>query len=158
MGARDARERCLEVYKEEKRKVKRCIYQSKEEVQEQFGRMNQDVNGNRKLSLKEVSEANGGKVENSNGIKDGNVTLVLEEAEVRRIWKEYYEDMYNNDTIIIIWGVYRSRQHSRCYIAAEHRAALKIRHYYYYLGSISQQAALHALYRCGRQSRVKEQT
>ena len=49
-GARDeeARERCLEVYKEEKRKVKRCIYQSKEEVQEQFGRkMNQDVNGNK---------------------------------------------------------------------------------------------------------------
>ena len=34
----DARERCLEVYKEEKRKVKRCIYHSKEEVQEQFGR------------------------------------------------------------------------------------------------------------------------
>ena len=29
LGARDedARERCLEVYKEEKRKVKRCIYQ-----------------------------------------------------------------------------------------------------------------------------------
>ena len=58
LGARDedARERCLEVYKEEKRKVKRCIYQSKEEVQEQFGRkMNQNVNGNRKLFWKEVS-------------------------------------------------------------------------------------------------------
>ena len=52
LGARaeDARERCLEVYKEEKRKVKRCSYQSKEEVQEQSGRkMNQDVNGNKKL-------------------------------------------------------------------------------------------------------------
>ena len=60
MGARDenVRERCLEVYKEEKRKVKRCIHQSKEEVQEQFGRkINRDV-----------SEANGGKVENSNRI------------------------------------------------------------------------------------------
>ena len=45
----DARERCLEVYKEENRKVKRCIYESKEEVQEQFGRkMNKDMNGNRK--------------------------------------------------------------------------------------------------------------
>ena len=30
----DARERCLEVYKEENRKVKRCIYQSKEEFKE----------------------------------------------------------------------------------------------------------------------------
>ena len=39
----DARERCLEAYKVETRKVKRCIYQSKKEVQEQFGReMNQD--------------------------------------------------------------------------------------------------------------------
>ena len=40
LGARneDARERCSDVYKEENRKVKRCIYQSKKEVQEQFGR------------------------------------------------------------------------------------------------------------------------
>ena len=46
----DAKERCLEVYKEEKRKVIRCIYQSMKEVHEQFGRkMNQDVNVSRKL-------------------------------------------------------------------------------------------------------------
>ena len=83
LGARgeNARDRCLEVYKEEKRKIKRCIYQSKEEVQEQFGRMmNQDVNGNRKLFWKEVSKANRGKVENSNRIKAGNGRLILEEA------------------------------------------------------------------------------
>ena len=46
MGVRDeiTKDRCMEVYKEEKRKVKRCIYQSKKEVNEQFGRkMNQDV-------------------------------------------------------------------------------------------------------------------
>ena len=51
-GARDedSRERCLKVYKEENIKFKRCIYQSKKEVQEQFGRkMKQDVNENRKL-------------------------------------------------------------------------------------------------------------
>ena len=49
LGARDedARASRLEVYKEVTKKVKRCIYQSKEEVQEQFGRkMNQDVNVN----------------------------------------------------------------------------------------------------------------
>ena len=36
LGARDkdAKERCLGVYKEEKRKVKMCIYQSKMEAQE----------------------------------------------------------------------------------------------------------------------------
>ena len=72
MGARDenARERCLEVYKEEKRKVKRCIYGSKEEVQEQFGRkMNQDVNGNRKLFSKGVSRAKGGEFQQNKGWK-----------------------------------------------------------------------------------------
>ena len=31
-------------------------------------------------------------------IKDGNGRLVLEEVEVQRIWKEYYEDLYNIDT------------------------------------------------------------
>ena len=51
--------------------------------------MNHDVNGNRKLFWKEVSKANGGKVENSNRIKGGNGRLVLEETEVGRIWKEY---------------------------------------------------------------------
>ena len=52
LGARDkaAKERCMEAYREMKRKVKSCIYQSKKEVNEQFCReMNQDVNGNRKL-------------------------------------------------------------------------------------------------------------
>ena len=33
-----------------KRKVKKCIYQRKKKVKEQFGRkMNEDVNGNKKL-------------------------------------------------------------------------------------------------------------
>ena len=100
LGTRDevAKERCWEVYKEEK-KVKRCIYQNKEEVQEQLGReMNQDVNGNRKLFWKEVSKVNAGKVENPNIIKDENGRLVLKETEVRRIWVEYYEDLHNTDT------------------------------------------------------------
>ena len=39
------------------------------------------MNGNRKLFWKEVSEANGGKGENSNIIKDGDGRLALEEAE-----------------------------------------------------------------------------
>ena len=60
--------------------------------------MNQDVNENRKLFWEEVSKANGGKAENSNRIKDGNGRLALKEAEVRRVWKEYYENLYNKDT------------------------------------------------------------
>ena len=45
----------VEVSKEEKREVVRCIYQSKEEVQEQLGRKINHVNGNRKLFQKELS-------------------------------------------------------------------------------------------------------
>ena len=58
LGASDeeAKERCIEAYREEKRKIKRCIYQSKKKVDEQFGRkMNEDVNENRKLIWKKVS-------------------------------------------------------------------------------------------------------
>ena len=55
---------------QKRKKVKRCIYQSKEEVHEQLGRkMNQDVNGNRKFFWNELSKANGGKVENFSRIK-----------------------------------------------------------------------------------------
>ena len=60
--------------------------------------MNQDVHGNRKLFWKKASKANGGKVDNCNGIKDGNLRLALEEVEVRRIWKEHFEDICNIDT------------------------------------------------------------
>ena len=45
----ETKERCMETYREQKRKVKRCIIQSKKEVNEQFGRKMKDVNGKRKL-------------------------------------------------------------------------------------------------------------
>ena len=68
------------------------------EVNEQFGRkMNQDVNGNRKWFWKEVRKANLGKVERWSRIKNGNGRLVLGEIEVRRIWKDYFENLYNID-------------------------------------------------------------
>ena len=48
LGVKDeaANEKCMEVYKEEKRKVKGCIYKRKKEVNERFGRnIKQDVSG-----------------------------------------------------------------------------------------------------------------
>ena len=101
LGARDkaAKERCLEIYKEEKRKVKRCIHQSKKEVRGQFERkLNQCVIGKRKLFWKRVSKANIGKVENCSRMKDINWRLELEEIELGRLWKEYFEDLYNIDS------------------------------------------------------------
>ena len=64
MAARDEEaKRCMEAYRKEKREVKMCIIQSKKKVNEQFVRKrNEDVNGNRKLFWKEVSNAKGGKV------------------------------------------------------------------------------------------------
>ena len=83
---------------EKKKKVKKSIYQSKKKVNEHFGRkMSGAVNGNRKLFWKEVSNAKGGKVENCRRLKDGNGTLTQGEDEVRRICKEYFEDLYNID-------------------------------------------------------------
>ena len=47
---------------------------------------------------KEVSTAKGGKVESCSTMKDGNGSLAEGEDEVRRIVKDYLEDMYNIDT------------------------------------------------------------
>ena len=50
--------------KKKEREVKRCIYQSKNEINEQLGRkINKDVGENKMLLWKEVSKVNGGKVE-----------------------------------------------------------------------------------------------
>ena len=50
LGARDepVKERCMEVYKEEKIKVKQCICQRENQVNKQFGvKLNQDIDENR---------------------------------------------------------------------------------------------------------------
>ena len=94
----EAKERCMEVLKEEKREVKSCIYQSKKKLNEQFVRkMNEDINGNRKIFWKEMSNAKEGKVESCSKIKDGDGRLAQGEDEVQRIWKEYFEDLYKLD-------------------------------------------------------------
>ena len=62
----ETKEICMEAYREEKRKVKRCIIRSKKKGR----KMNEDVNGNRKLFWKEVSNAKGGKVESCSRVKD----------------------------------------------------------------------------------------
>ena len=40
----------------------------------------------------------GGKEESCSRIKDGNGRLAQGEDEVQKIWKEYFEDLYNIDT------------------------------------------------------------
>ena len=64
-----AKERYIKAYKEEKRKVKRCIYQIKKEVNEQLRRkMNQNLSGDSKLFWNEVSKAEFcNRIKNRNG-------------------------------------------------------------------------------------------
>ena len=57
--------------------------------------MKQNVNGNRELFWKEVSNAKGGEVESCSRIKDGNGKLAQGEGEIS---KEYFEGLYNMDT------------------------------------------------------------
>ena len=56
------------------------------------------MNGNRKLFWKEDRNAKEGKVESCSGIKDGNGRLEQGGDEVRRIWKQYFEDLYSIDS------------------------------------------------------------
>ena len=60
--------------------------------------MNEDVNGNMKLFWKEMSNLKGGKMESCIRINDRNGRLAQGEGEVRRIWKEYFKDLYILDT------------------------------------------------------------
>ena len=41
---------------------------------------------------------NGEKVESYNKIKDNTARLVVGDDDVRKVWKEYFKDLYNVDT------------------------------------------------------------
>ena len=45
-----------------------------------------------------MSNAKRGKVESCSTIKDGSGRLAQREDELRKIWKEHFEDLYNIDT------------------------------------------------------------
>ena len=63
-----------------------------------FGsKINEVVNGNRKLFWKGVNNTKGGKLDSCSRIKDGNGRLAQGEDELRNICKEYFEDLYNID-------------------------------------------------------------
>ena len=71
--------------KEERGKIKECIYLSNKEVDGQLGRkMNQDIHGNGKFLWKKMSKVNGRMVKRCR-MKD----------EVQKVWKGVSEDLYN---------------------------------------------------------------
>ena len=73
------RKKVMIIYREERRKTKRCISRRKREVNEQFGKkMNEDIQGNKKLFWKEVRKV--GKESNGNlsNIMNGNGSLVTD--------------------------------------------------------------------------------
>ena len=71
LGTRDevAKDRRMEVYKEERERLKGVFIRAK---RKEGRKMNQDLDGNRKLFWKEVTKIKGGKVESCHRIEDGN--------------------------------------------------------------------------------------
>ena len=100
-----SKDRCMEIYKEKKRKTKRCISRRKKEVNEQFGRkMNGDVQGNRKFFWKEVRKLKKESTGNVQKIMNGNGAFVNDEMEVRKVWSEHFESLHNvgiNEEVIV---------------------------------------------------------
>src|SRR5678816_1162189 len=91
-----SKERCLELYKEEKRNTKRCIRRRKEEVNEQFERrMNGDLQGNRKLFWKKARKVKNENKGNLLRIMNRDDAFVTNEMDVRGMWKEHFENLYN---------------------------------------------------------------
>ena len=75
------------VWKRTEKRRKRIKNKSQMKVNEQFeSKIIEDMNGNRKLFWKEVSNTKGGKVECCSRIKDGNGKLAQGEDEVLKIW------------------------------------------------------------------------
>ena len=98
LEARDevAKEKRMEAYIEEK--CLKVYISEKREVNEYFIRkINQDVNGYKRLFPNEVVKANGGKVESCSRIKDISDRLSMEEGGSAKDLKDYYEDLYNID-------------------------------------------------------------
>ena len=80
MGARVevTKDRLWRSVKKKRKRLRKCIYQGKKEVNEQFRRkMNQDEDRTRKFFWKKVSTVNGEKVEGCIRIKDVNERLAL---------------------------------------------------------------------------------
>ena len=57
-----------------------------------------------KLFWEEVSNTKGGKVESCSRINDGNRRLAKGEDEVRKIWKEYFKDLYSIEVAVHMCG------------------------------------------------------
>ena len=51
-----------------------------------------------KLFRNKLSKVKRGKMESCSKIKDGNGRLPMEEDELRRVWKDHLDDIFNIDT------------------------------------------------------------
>ena len=58
----------------------------------------------------EMSKVNGGKMENSNRVKDGNRKLALEEAKVHNIWKDLYDIDTQEQAAVNLYGSHGIRR------------------------------------------------
>ena len=79
-----------------KRKVKQVIKESKEKVDDEFGRkLSEKFNENKKLYWKEVKKERGGCKSGSDKVKDKEGNLLSEHEALKGHWKEYFEGLMN---------------------------------------------------------------
>ena len=83
-------------YKLCKGKVKQVIKESKEKVDDEFGRkLSEKFNENKKLYWKEVKKERGGCKSGSDKVKDKEGNVLSEREAVKGRWKEYFEGLMN---------------------------------------------------------------
>jgi hypothetical protein len=92
------RKRLYEVYKEQKRRVKVAVKESKAKVKEDFEKkMESDFESNKKLFWKWVKNTRSVKNENACGVRAGNGDLIWNDEEGRERWREYFEGLYGGN-------------------------------------------------------------
>ena len=95
---KDVKERCIDIYEQEKRKSKE-IYKSECNSKEQTERKNvHDLSGSRKLFWKDVRKVKCRKIENCIKIKNRIKRPVVGENDIQENWKNYFENHYTVDT------------------------------------------------------------
>ncbi|KAF1010546.1 MAG: hypothetical protein GAK29_05048 [Acinetobacter bereziniae] len=93
----DERKVMSEEYRRKKTDAKVIVRESKDAIRKKEGeRMQADFEGNKKLFWKWVKRAKGTK-ESLNGVCKENGEMVWNEIEVRRRWKEYFEELYGKE-------------------------------------------------------------
>lgn len=88
-----------QLYKEQRKTVKKLVKEAKEKSWEDFGtKLEKDSQGNQKLFYKVLKNLRSNKNPRTITIKNADGELLREEREIMGRWKEYFENLLNTET------------------------------------------------------------